>query len=980
MRSSALRFAAPALAFALTAPDSAAGGARIVDAPGLPPFYSLQEAVDAATDGDTILVATGLYEGFTIGDKSLHVVAAAGHDVRIAGAIQVLHLAGHRIVLLSGLKPTGRIQPVTSEPGLIVSSCQGHVRVEGCTIAGGKGAALEHPNFGTGGHAVVLQASPRVVFSHCTITGGNGNGDGGNCYDCNGGDGGFGVRVNQSAPVFYQCAIQGGHGGTSGYQGGSGGHGVWQGNTFVFAAGSLLRGGNGGHGTDFIWAYGGDGGNGLLVNAAGTSELLDNTYIGGTGGTAIVFPQNAGQPGAPFGGAGTVTQHAGEARELTLARMVFDGSQLQVTATGLPGDKVWLRFASRPEHRFQSSIPGLHAVKNAPVPLVAAGVIPASGSLLLTVPITDLVGQAERVIYAQGFGFDGQGAGWLGSPMHALVLDLGSPPDCNGNQQSDLADTLLGISPDCGPNLVPDACDPDCDGNSVADDCDLQAGTHQDCNANDVPDTCDISIGFSADCNANGVPDDCDLASGFSPDANGNGIPDECEPNTTWWVDDNALPGGNGSPGSPFQSVEQGILAAIDGDEIVLRDGVYSGPGNREVSFQGRSVVVRSENGPASCVFDLQDVGRAFFIQSSETVRIEGIKFLNGRGGDGSGGGGAILAMSSHLTAASCVFESCASISNGGALQLSDCGARIEDCVFIESECLSGDPFGSRGGAIVVFGGGGPTQPVRIVRSTFVRNFALEGGAIYATGNHPVLISHSRFLANEATSFGGAIAARGFGSLGGTMRVDDCLFAGNSSQDGGAILVATYFLNSPADFRVAGSTFVQNHATNEGGAIAFQYASTCRVDNCIAWGNTSPFGAQFALDWKGNATYGIPTVRVERCDVQGGQAGVAISNGSLTWAAGNLNVDPQFADPDGPDNNPLTVVDNDYRPIAGSPVNDAGDNALVPADVHDVDGDGNTTEPTPLDLDLTMRFVEDLLAPNVGAGTPPLVDVGCYER
>jgi len=61
-------------------------------------------------------------------------------------------------------------------------------------------------------------------------------------------------------------------------------------------------------------------------------------------------------------------------------------------------------------------------------------------------------------------------------------------------------------------------------------------------------------------------------------------------------------------------------------------------------------------------------------------------------------------------------------------------------------------------------------------------------------------------------------------------------------------------------------------------------------------------------------------------------------------------------------------------------VNDAGSNALVPADVNDVDGDGNTSEPTPLDLDLTARFVEDLLAPNVGVGTPPLVDMGCYER
>ena len=56
----------------------------------------------------------------------------------------------------------------------------------------------------------------------------------------------------------------------------------------------------------------------------------------------------------------------------------------------------------------------------------------------------------------------------------------------------------------------------------------------------------------------------------------------------------------------------------------------------------------------------------------------------------------------------------------------------------------------------------------------------------------------------------------------------------------------------------------------------------------------------------------------------------------------------------------------------------AGDNALVPPDIND--GYGNAIEPTPLDLDIKARFVDDALAPNVGVGTPPLVDLGCYEH
>ena len=958
------------LALVLVAPAARGGGARIVEAPGLPPFDDLQDAVNAAADGDTILVATGLYEPFTITNKSVSIVAVPGHVVFIDGTIRINDLAAGRSVLLSGLEGSGKTQPNQSEPGLIVTSCQGHVRVEGCKLRGGLGGPKDFSDkYGDGGHGVVLQASPQVVFSHCTLTGGTGNGDGGNCYDCTGGNGGFGVRVNLSSPAFYQCTIQGGHCATTGGQGGNGGHGVWQGNTFVFAAGSELRGGNGGRGDDFLAGVGGDGGNGLLVNATGTTDLLDNTCVGGEAGKSGAGSAYNGHPGLPTGGSGTIHEHPGEARRADAMRMQLDGSTLHVTVTGVPGDKVWLRVGTRPAWRFQASIPGVHLVANAHVPMAPAGVIPASGSLSVTLPITDLVGQADRLLYLQALGFDAFGGAWLGSPMHTLVLDRASPPDCNGNLQSDLVDTILGVSPDCGPNLVPDACDSDCDGNNIPDDCDLNAGTQQDCNGNDRPDTCDLAFGASADCNANEIPDECDIASGFSPDANGNGIPDECEQSTTWWVDDNAPPGGNGSSGAPFQTVEQGILAAIDGDEIVLRDGTYSGPGNLNVSFQGRSVLVRSENGAASCLFDLNGLGRAFRVESGETVRIEGIRFLDGGPSPGFGGG-AIYANDTNLTVVNCVFESCDIPAAGGALLISSCLARIEGCAFIENSSVDPGSFLAGGGAIGVSG----HSPVRIVRCAFVGNVAEQGGAIVAGGYYPVDISHCKFFGNEAQGSGGAIAAEvDF------MRVDDCLFAGNLAQDGGAIVVTAPPFSLLTDVRVADSTFVGNQATNEGGAVAIQTRSGCRVDNCVLWGNAAPFGPQLALDLK-SSPFGAPNARVERSDVQGGQANVGNFGGTLTWAAGNLDVDPQFADPDGPDNNPLTVVDNDYRPIAGAPVNDAGSNALVPPDANDVDGDGNTTEPTPLDLDLTLRFVEDLLAPNVGAGTPPLVDMGCYER
>jgi len=54
---------------------------------------------------------------------------------------------------------------------------------------------------------------------------------------------------------------------------------------------------------------------------------------------------------------------------------------------------------------------------------------------------------------------------------------------------------------------------------------------------------------------------------------------------------------------------------------------------------------------------------------------------------------------------------------------------------------------------------------------------------------------------------------------------------------------------------------------------------------------------------------------------------------TLTWGPGNIDVDAGFVDPDGPDDDPLTWADNDYRLAGGSRCIDAGDNDVVQARV-----------------------------------------------
>ena len=71
-------------------------------------------------------------------------------------------------------------------------------------------------------------------------------------------------------------------------------------------------------------------------------------------------------------------------------------------------------------------------------------------------------------------------------------------------------------------------------------------------------------------------------------------------------------------------------------------------------------------------------------------------------------------------------------------------------------------------------------------------------------------------------------------------------------------------------------------------------------------------------------------------------------------------------DADGADNVAGTADDN-LRLSGGSPASDAGSNGLLPADTADLDGDGDTTEPLPYDLDGSPRIVNSA------------VDMGAYE-
>ena len=243
---------------------------------------------------------------------------------------------------------------------------------------------------------------------------------------------------------------------------------------------------------------------------------------------------------------------------------------------------------------------------------------------------------------------------------------------------------------------------------------------------------------------------------------------------------------------------------------------------------------------------------------------------------------------------------------------------------------------------------GSPT----VTNCTFSDNRASNyGGGMYNNFSSPT-ITNCTFSGNSA-GFGG-----GMSNYGGSPTITNCTFSGNSvsgfsySSGGG-------MYNRSGSPTITNCTFIGNSVSDSGGGMCDEYYSSPTVTNCILWGNTAANGPQI-YDSNSNPT-------ITYSDIQDGWAGT-----------GNINADPCFVDADGNDNIVGTIDDN-LRLLFGSPCIDAGDNNSVPPDYTDLDGDDDTSEPTPFDLDGFPRFIDELCTTNTGNGTPPIVDMGAYE-
>jgi parallel beta helix pectate lyase-like protein len=965
-------------ALAVLVPSGAAfaGVIRIVNEPGLGTFTSLQAAIDAAPDGSLLVLESGTYGNATIDGKTLSVLEMSGATAKLSGSLIIKNLGSAQWVLVSGLEVFG-----TTGPGATIASNTGHVRLQSCKITGGLVSGGSWAD--DGGPGVKVTSCPRVVLARCTLLGRDAQPYSG----APGAKGGSALETIDSAVALYDCSLTGGRGAEEGTPGGDGGDGCHILNWGVFASGCTISGGPGGPGDYIGCNVGGTGGDGIEI-ANAQVQLFDDTVNGGSGGWSSCGP--AGPAGLQFRNTNSVVNILpGARRKATSAALVSDSASLPITFTGQPGDRIYVLRSNRPGYTFQSSLSGVWTIPTllfwSAVPLT---VLPAGGTATVSIP-TAQIAAPHQLFFLQIYCVDAGGQAFLGSPLHVEQLDRQGGTDCNGNGVNDFVDLLEIPGHDCNHNLAWDACDiaggleSDCNANGIPDTCDLSNHTSPDCNANSVPDECDIAAGTAQDCNGNGKPDSCDIATGYSYDVNGNGIPDECETHfpATFRVDAAAAPGGNGSVGAPFQTISEGIAAAFHGDTVLVKDGLYVGAANRNLSPMGRDIVIKSENGPLNCIVDCQLGGRGFLINDGEgsTCRIEGFTIRNGKALNAptaTSQGGGIHIYQADPVIRNCIIEDCEG-RMGGGIYASSTSMQVRDCILRRCSAPTINGSSGTGGGMDLSWTDAGALGSQIVNTEFSQCSSVSGGGLYFGSGRTLRLSHCRFFNNSAQISGGALVAASYSNY--RLEMDNCVMAANTAAKGGAVFASS--LNNyaaPTAWSFTSCTFAHNTASTGGGVVYLNAtglgAPPFELHDSILWGNLAPSGSAFFH------TGGAAEIRVFSSDIDGGMSAFSLgASATLVWGP-NLAADPLFLDPDGPDNSLATGGDNDYRLNLGSPCIDAADNTLVPADSADIDGDGDVLEPVPWDLAHLPRFVEIPSAPNTGIGTPPLTDMGTFER
>jgi hypothetical protein len=384
---------------ALELPLTGQGQAWIVE-PTLGPgahFASIQDAVDAASNGDAILVRPGTYAGFEVVAKDLAIVATEPEWTNLqSGSCAVRDLGPNQEVVIRGLRVLGLEAlglVLYPPPPVLLENNLGDVVLEDVVAHGG----------------VEVQSCTSVVLIRSQVVGG--------------------LEAGGASIHVFDSEIRGATG-KSGVR-------LWS--SFLFASGSTIAGGSGYSGTPefpLLPFYctaattGGPGGAGLELQLS-TCHRLDTTIEGGAGGQGATQPYTypyppecpSGADGPAIVGTGVI-ELPGNAHSLELSSPVQENSALAVRLDGDPGEHAFLVVAPEVHAQYIPLWSGTWATSSAWF-VMFGGILPESGALEYSLQVGTMPSLGASTVFAQGLFVhpSTQGPDYLGSPSALTLLD-----------------------------------------------------------------------------------------------------------------------------------------------------------------------------------------------------------------------------------------------------------------------------------------------------------------------------------------------------------------------------------------------------------------------------------------------------------------------------------------------------------------------------------------------------------------------------
>jgi parallel beta-helix repeat protein len=324
-------------------------------------------------------------------------------------------------------------------------------------------------------------------------------------------------------------------------------------------------------------------------------------------------------------------------------------------------------------------------------------------------------------------------------------------------------------------------------------------------------------------------------------------------------------------------TIQDAVDTAGTGDEIVLSIGTFTGDGNRDIDFGGKSITVRSTNPNdpnivAVTIIDCQgtesEPHRGFSFISSEDANsiLSGLTITNGYGPDEEiyfgplysyySVGGAIYCYGSSPTITNCTITGNFADSRGGGMfNHEGSSPTVDSCTFSGNSAKYGGGISNRELDNGDWMSNQEYSSPTVTNCTFTGNSAYYGGGISTNysggmidGDSGTVVINCKFIGNSADSRGGGIYYDYENGI-----ITDCTFIDNFAPEGGgmynrgdAMITDCTFTSNSANYgsgmynvddaMITDCTFTNNSADYGGGMYN---NSSPIVDSCTFGGNSA---------------------------------------------------------------------------------------------------------------------------------------------